>query len=318
MTTDRIRFGAPGARYEGRLPGSRTLVLLLVPILLLASVALTRASGLTTRPAAVLAPGAAATMAPEALTASAADLLEQATRKGGTGVTFAVVQRSRIEARPDGEPLELPDATDPTKHVVVEAIPAGTYLERGVVTPAGYFAEISRGPDDEKVALDWEGSQTELAALVRDGRTYRDDGSGWYETAHPPGLGLDPATAALLPTLLRALADPADAAEPAREDDPFAEQAPTRRLAGATRVADIPGIIAVDLAGSTELRGPAELAFDELGRLVGLRIVARNTNLEAYDLLVDTVITFGYPDAVPDLPRPEPAYVAPATPADEQ
>jgi hypothetical protein len=83
---------------------------------------------------------------------------------------------------------------------------------------------------------------------------------------------------------------------------------------GGTRVEDLPGIIAVDLAGSTELVGPVELGFDERGRLVLLRVLARNTNLTTHDLMVETEIAFAYPDRLPHLPEPEPAYV-PATPA---
>jgi hypothetical protein len=95
------------------------------------------------------------------------------------------------------------------------------------------------------------------------------------------------------------------------EDDPFADIAPTRRLAGGTRVADIPGVIAVDLAAATEIDDPAELAFDDAGRLIGLRVVARNTHLATYDLLVETVIRFAYPERAPPLPAPEPVYVEP-------
>jgi hypothetical protein len=185
---------------------------------------------------------------------------------------------------------------------------------------------VRRGPADPTAKPDWDGQPLELAALVRDGTTYRDDGEGWYPTDRPPGIGLDPATAALLPTMLRGLTGVADAAErqPAPSDppepgravaDPFAELAPARRLAGDTTVAELPGIIAVDLASATELREPAELAFDEGGRLVGLRVLARNTHLDRYDLLVETVITFGYPGQAPELPRPEPAWTPPAAPA---
>ena len=85
-----------------------------------------------------------------------------------------------------------------------------------------------------------------------------------------------------------------------------------------TTVDDLPGIIAIDLAAATELLAPARLSFDDAGRLVSLTIVARNTNLEIHDLVVETLITFRYPDRPPELPRPEPAYVAPAPAADEE
>jgi hypothetical protein len=83
-------------------------------------------------------------------------------------------------------------------------------------------------------------------------------------------------------------------------------------------VADIPGIIAVDLAEATEITTPARFAFDDTGRLVTLTILARNTLLEDHDLLVETVITFRYPTEAPDLLLPEPAYVEPTSAPDDE
>lgn len=316
MSTYRDRFDGPAAVFSDRLSGGRLLIIVLVPILLVASVALVRASGLTTRPTALLSAGAAANLSPSELAAGAADALNLATAVAGTGYTFEIVQHATVTARPDGEPLEIEDPADPTKTITVESVRAGTYLERGAVTPAGFHAEIRRGPDDPTATADWDGTPMELAALVRDGTTYRNDGDGWYETDRPPGIGLDPATAALLPTLLRDLAEAKGADPPRDETDPFADLAPARRLDGATEVADVPGIIAVDLADATELIGPAKLAFDDDGRLVGLRILARNTHLDRYDLMVETVITFGYPDTAPELPKPGAEWVPPAAPTD--
>ena len=262
-----------------------------------------------TRPASLLGPGAAVTMTPAELQTTAAEAIERAVAPGGTGVTFEIVQRSTVHTRAGGDPLEIADPADPAKTVAVATVPAGTYLERGALTPAGFHSEIRRGPDDPAAKVDWDASPMELSALLRDGKTWRNDGAGWYATDRPPGIGLDPATAALLPTLLRGLSEARDAQ--AGQDDPFADVAPSRRLAGATKVADVPGIIAVDLADATEIDDPADLAFDGSGRLIGLRIVARNTHLDAYDLLVETVIRFAYPERAPPLPAPEPVYVAP-------
>jgi hypothetical protein len=89
-------------------------------------------------------------------------------------------------------------------------------------------------------------------------------------------------------------------------------------VATPTDVTSLPGIIAVDLGDATELRGPATLAFDDAGRLVSLQISARNTKLDVHDLIVDTLITIRYPDRRPELPRPEPAYVAPAPDPDDE
>jgi hypothetical protein len=324
----RHRFDAPAAAFHARIqPGGRILVIALIPIVLLASVAMARASGVTTRPRLALTTAVGAELTPTDLPAAAADALEVATTLDGTGYTFEIVQHGTIVAKPDGPAIEAPDPTDPAKTVEAESAMVGTYLERGTVTPAGFHAEIRRGPEDPTAKPEWDGQSMELAALVVDGTTYRNDGEGWYATDRPPGIGLDPATAALLPTMLRGLTDVADDAqvrdaepdatpEPGRAvADPFAEVAPARRLEGDAKVADLPGIIAVDLADSTELREPAELAFDDQGRLVGLRVLARNTHLDRYDLLVETVITFAYPDTAPELPKPEPAWTPPAAPA---
>jgi hypothetical protein len=319
MDRDRTRPGpADAVSFEARLRSSRVAVFILIPVLLITSVTLLRASGITTRPVLALT-GAARDLSPGELASAAADAFELATVVGGTGYTFEVVQHGTMVQKEGGPSLEAPDPSDPAETVESSTQPVGTYLERGVVTPDGFHAEIRKGPDDPRAPPDWESAKTELAALVRDGRTYRNDGSGWYVTDRPPGLGLDPTTASLLPTLLRGLSQPADAEQPPPDasappepgravPDPFADLAPARRLDGGTKVDDIPGIIAVDLADATELRGPAELAFDDAGRLVGLRVLARNTHLETYDLLIETVITFAYPISTPELPKPEPVW----------
>lgn len=327
MDRDRTRpeTGAAAVFHERLQPG-RILVIALVPILLLASVAFVRASGITA-PSRLLLAGSVANLTPQELAAAAADLLESATATGGAGYTFEIVQHGTIVAKSDGPPLEIEDPDDPTTTRTVASHLVGTYLERGSVTPAGFHAEIRRGSDDPAASPDWDKQPMELAALVIGGTTYRNDGQGWYQTDRPPGIGLDPSTAALLPTMLRGLDGPTDAAEPGAQPsaspepgraapDPFAAISPARRLEGESNVADIPGIIAVDLADATELRGPAELAFDETGRLIGLRVLARNTHLDPHDLLVETVITFTYTAAAPELPKPEPRWVAPSAPAD--
>jgi len=79
-----------------------------------------------------------------------------------------------------------------------------------------------------------------------------------------------------------------------------------------SKVANLPALIAPDLTGATELRGRSEFELDAAGRLVSLTVVARNTRMEQYDLVLRTVITFRYPDTPSVLPDPVPAYVAPA------
>ena len=79
-----------------------------------------------------------------------------------------------------------------------------------------------------------------LAALVVEGVTYRNDGSGWYETSQPPGIGLDPASARLLPGMLRNVEGAADA--PASDETTDALTArlaaldPARTLAGTAKL----------------------------------------------------------------------------------
>jgi hypothetical protein len=95
------------------------------------------------------------TMTPAELQMSAAEAIERAVGTGGTGITFDIVQRSTLHARPDGEPLEIPDPADPQRTIAVEQVPGGTYLERGSLTPVGFHSEIRRGPDDPAAAPDW-------------------------------------------------------------------------------------------------------------------------------------------------------------------
>lgn len=292
--------------------GARTLAIL-VPLVLVGALAVLR-GGLLERPIGLA--GGAATATPAELTATAADVLDGATAPGGAGYTFSVVQSAALVARLGSPGIEVGDPADPAMVILVERHDLATYLERGVVTDAGFASEIRRGADDRTRGDGWDAGSMELAALVAEGVTYRNDGAGWYETSQPPGIGLDPASARLLPTMLRNLAGTADA--PAAEGttdalaDRLAALQPARTLAGASTVADLPGIIAVDLAEATELIEPVTLAFDADGRLIGLRAVARNVHYQAHDLVITTLITFAYPDRSPALPGPEPAYVAPS------
>jgi hypothetical protein len=162
--TRRHPVGARDAAYTARFGSARIVILVLVPVLLLAAVALTRASGQVSRPTSLLTPGAALAMTPAELQTTAAEAIERAVATGGTGITFDIVQRSTLHARPDGEPLEIPDPSDPQRTVTVEQVPAGTYLERGALTHEGFHSEIRRGPDDPAAAPDWDAGPMELAA----------------------------------------------------------------------------------------------------------------------------------------------------------
>lgn len=300
-----VRSGPTGAG-----PAALTLVLLITVV---AVIALLR-GGLLERPTGL--DGGAENATPTELTTTAADVLDQASAPGGAGYTFSIIQSAALVAREGSEGIEVGDPAEPGKVILVERHALATYLERGVVTDAGFHAEIRRGADDLTKGDGWDGAAMELAALVRDGVTYRNDGAGWYETSQPPGIGLDPTSARLLPRMLRSVEGVADAPAAAGAVDALADRLvdlrPARTLAGTAAVADLPGIIAVDLAEATELSGPVTLAFDADGRLIGLRAIARNIHVEVHDLVITTVITIAYPDRSPGLPRPEPAYVEPS------
>jgi hypothetical protein len=168
--------------------------------------------------------------------------------------------------------------------------------------------EMRQGPTTPDAKVDLGSGQLLFRALSTKGTTYRDDGDGWYETTSPPGIGLDPATAALLPDLLRHAGQAQDV-DPATLKEELAPPDPVRRALQATgSVKDIPGVVAVDGAPFTELTKPLDLTFDAAGRVSGLLVTARNTNLTEYDLVVVTEIAIRY-DAVPvELPAPTPAY----------
>lgn len=305
-----VRSGSSGAG-----PTALTILLLLAVV---AGIAMVRGGLLLERPTGLAAGAENAT--PAELTATAADVLDGARAPGGAGYTFDIVQTAALVAREGSPGIEIGDPADPTTVILVGRHPLATYLERGAVTDAGFTSEIRRGADDPTKGDGWDAAPMELAALVLNGVTYRNDGSGWYETSEPPGIGLDPTSARLLPGMLRTIERPTDAPATDGAVDALVERLtdrqPARTLAGASTVADLPGIIAVDLAEATELIEPVTLAFDDDGRLIGLRAVARNVHFKAHDLVITTVITFAYPADAPALPRPEPAYVAPSAAPD--
>lgn len=287
------------------------LVSALVLVLVMAGVALARVAppATLTVPVSAVAGGAPAGT-PDALKAAAADLLAATTARGGSGYRFEIVQRSVLTARPGGPQIEVPDPTDRTKTLGL----ADTYyliglVETGYVMPAGFAMEMRAGPASPDAKADLAAGELLFRALVRDGTTYRDDGLGWYPTDQPPGIGLDPATAALLPALLRnaAAAEAVDLAA-AEGELGRADGSATRAITATGTVADIPGVVAVDGAPFTELTGPIAFSFDAAGRLSGLVVTARNTNATVHDLVVVTEITLHYDDVPGALPAPEPAW----------
>jgi hypothetical protein len=250
------------------------------------------------RGALTLGPGAATV---GELQDAAATKLSAALAKGGSGISFEIVQRATVTAKPGGRPVPIPDPDDPEKVLgYAPEVFANALIERGTATADGFYSEIRTGPPPD-AAPDWNGT-IKMQALTLAGKTYRNEGDGWYPTTRPPGVGLDPVTVRLLPSLIRNATAAADAGvDPA---DPS-----VREITATGAVADMPGVIAADGAAFTKLRGPVTFGLDPDGRLTKLHLVALNTNLTEFDLVVvtDVALTYG----AGELPKPEPAYSGP-------
>ena len=253
---------------------------------------------------------------PTTLKTAAADLLAATTAKGGTGYRFEIVQRATQHARPGGPALLVADpaAPDSPPNEVDESYVIGL-VETGYVTPAGFYMEMRAGPASAEAPVDLVAGELMFRALVRGGVTYRDDGEGWYATDSPPGIGLDPVTAAALPGLLRNARNPKEADLAVAKGELGRSRADAARgITADGAVADIPGVIAVDGASFTQITAPLDFTFDAAGRLVGLVVTARNANATVHDLAVVTKITLRYDDVPTALPKPEPAYAGDGTP----
>jgi hypothetical protein len=234
--------------------------------------------------------------------ARGADQLEAATAAGGTGYRFEVVARSIAYARPDGPKIEVPDPADPNAPTTLaDEVDVGGSIASGFVTPDGYTLQMRRGPATRADQPDFENAEPTLAALLRDGKPYRNDGFGWYPTDLLPGLGLDPATIAGLPTLLR------NSTEAKTEEPVEVKGTPMAAVSAEGTVADAPSLMGAGAEEFTVFDGPLTYAFDDQGRLARLAVRMVNTNSKTFELVVETTIDFAY-DGVPgDLPRPEPA-----------
>lgn len=294
---------------DGIIRGSARLMAALVgaAILCLAigAIVVARTPGLS--PAFQLTIGAqVAALSASELKDGAATKLEEAIAKGGSGYAFEIVQTSTITARPGGPLIDIPSPTNAYEIIgQADTYPLNVMLEAGVVTPDGFWSElrawpVTGGPPN------FEKAELRRSALVRDGVGWRNDRSGWYRAEVLPGIGLDPATAALLPTLLR------DASEPAKGSNELVDGKSLLRVDATGSEPDIPGVVAADGLAYTKLIAPVEFGFDDLGRLVQIHVIALNTNLTAFDLVVDTLITIRYDD-VGALPQPDPKFVPAST-----
>jgi hypothetical protein len=289
--------------------GAVRAVIELLVLLLTAAAILVARSGTNLDPYLTggLVDPAVAALSPSQLKSAAADKLEAATSKGGSGYAFEIVQTSTIAARPGGPLVDIPDPAN-GRVIIGQAseYPYYTLLEHGVVTPAGFWSELRSWPVGAGEP-EWDKAELRRSALVRDGETWRNDRQGWYQAKVVPGIGLDPATAALLPRLLR------QSAAPAKLPDAGTDGAGVLRVAATGEVRDMPGVVSADGEAETRITEPIQFSFDGIGRLVEIHVVALNTNLEGdYDLAVDTVIAIRY-DGVSSLPAPVPAFDANAT-----
>lgn len=271
---------------------ARTVIQMVVLLVIAAAITLAR-----TGPAAGAGQDTAQTLH------GAADSFEAALSPGGSGISFDVIQTNTLYAKPDGPQIELRDPADPkTVTAVVDQSQISTIFSRGGITADAFWMEM-RGTQDVNATFD--GAQFFARVLARDGLVWRDDGVGWYATEASPGVGMDPATARLLPNLLRNLID-------AKTTDALQlDGKALPGISGTSTPTDFPGVIAADGAGLTEKSFQVNCWFDDQGRLVRLEAHARNLEQTTYDLVADTVVTFAYgspgdpPDPTPTMaPQP--------------
>jgi hypothetical protein len=253
----------------------------------------------------------AESLTPDDAKSAAAAKLEAATGKGGAGYVFEIVQTSTIKAKPGGPKIDVPDPADPLKTLrQADEYLFYSLIERGTVIPDGFWSELRSGPNPGETP-DFEKAELRRSALVRAGVRWRNDRDGWYQADVLPGIGLDPETAALLPTLLRNATEAT-----AKESITLAGKTLAQIEATGTE-ADIPGLVAAKGEAYTELTSPIEFAFDDQGRLARIHAVALNTTMTDFDLVVDTIIVLRYDIPAGPLPDPVPTW-NPAQPQVEE
>jgi len=239
---------------------------------------------------------------------AAADTLAATTAAGGQGYRFDVIQRQVQYPRPGGELIPVVDPANPNAilrrvdHVYVNSV-----LARGSVALGAFWMEMRFGPD-EMTAPDFDVAPSMFQVISNAGRLWRNDGAGWFAARVSPGVGMDPATAALLPQLLRSITG---ATDQGRE---VVDGRQLRRYAGFVEVASFPGVVAADGAAFTESPIAVRVWVDGAGRVVQIEGRARNLNDAIYDLKVVTTITLAYEAAGPP-PQPVPTLAAAAAPA---
>lgn len=230
---------------------------------------------------------------------AAADALVAATGPGGQGYRFDVTQRQAVYARPGGSLIPIVDPANPNSVLRrVDHEYVNTVLARGSVATGAFWMEMRFGPD-EATEPSFDAAPTMFQVIARGGALWRNDGLGWFETKVSPGVGMDPATAALLPQLLRSVTG---AVDQGRET---IDGVALRRWAGFVDVASFPGVVASDGAAFTEGPIAVRLWLDSANRLVQLEGRTRNLNEQTFDLKVVTTIKLLYQAAGPP-PEPLP------------
>jgi hypothetical protein len=253
----------------------------------------------TSGPTAALTAGAPKTaLTADQLREGAAAALDAALAKGGSGLTFRAVQRNTLHQKAGGPPIEVRSPADPTKvlDTVAESY-VNAIVSSGAVTDSAFWMEMRRGPGKDE-APDFSADLL-FSVVQRDGLLWRNDGFGWYQTDQSPGTGMDPVSARGMPALLRALHG-AKKLDPATIDGQV--------LVGVRGIAtpnDYPGVIAADGRDLTDRSFEVDCWFDDAGRLVQLSAHPKNVKQTTYDLVSETLVTFGY-GSVGSPPEPTP------------
>jgi hypothetical protein len=239
--------------------------------------------------------------------AAAADALAAATGAAGAGYRFDVTQRQVEYPRPGGSMIPIVDPANP-KSILrrVDHLYVNTVLARGAAAPGAFWMEMRYGPD-ETTAPNYDTSPTMFQVIAKNGGLWRNDGMGWYATSVSPGVGMDPATASLLPQLLRSVTNATN------EGSDTVDGQAVRRYGGMVDVTSFPGVVASDGASFTESPISVRLWIDEADRLVQLEGRARNLNESTVDLKIVTTIRFSY-EAAGAAPEPLPTVAPPADP----
>jgi hypothetical protein len=173
------------------------------------------------------------------------------------------------------------------------------FLSQGIVSPSGFWQVMHQiGQNDPTTISDQ--SSFSGASLVGPKGQWRDDGNGWVaDTDTPPGLGMDPTSAARLPDLLAGLINVA----------PLASANGLTSFHGLGAPIDYPGVVASDGLSFTKAPLDVIVRLDAQSRLAELDVVAQNLNALPDQMIIDTKVTFDYGASL-ILPAPSPMATA--------